>query len=192
MGTDINTMIEVSLRDDEKYPEWVCAGSVDHLIHRNHLIFDVLGNIYNTYNVPYISHGRLSKEAVLTEEKIAFAKKLYEEYPDEYKSFQEALKDSYESALEHDYHLSRAFIDTLLAWDYNEWSCRVPSYVTLKEMMDYDCRSALSHLSLLHFEWYVDIFEIVWTELIDFLRKTGELYGQTNPKKIRLCFFFDS
>ena len=170
MGTDINTMIEVSLRDDEKYPEWVCAGSVDHLIHRYHIIFDILGNIYNTYNVPYISHGRLSKEAVLTEERIAFAKELYEECRDEYETYDKALKGSYEVALEYDYHLSRAFVDQLvIAWDYNEWSCREPSYVTLKEMMDYDCRSALSSLSLENFEAYGDYFETHWKELIDFL-----------------------
>ena len=254
MGTDINTMIEVRLED---YEQWVCAGSVDRFIGRNREMFAVLGNVGdwqdyekwacagsvallagNCYGIKPISCGRLTRKAVLTDERIAEDKKWYEEgekYRDDYKSRNESLKDVYKYALSSDYRLSWAFIDQLIAnWEdgkcldptYVSHGCHDQSFVTLKEMMDYDFETTFfrteyrvpvpndsfclpNGFSCLA-SWNCDygteankdgtvkVFEEYpggkecWLELIDFIRRTGELYDQTNPEQIRLCFYFDS
>lgn len=217
MGTDINTMIEVRLEGlYQDYEEWVCAGSVDHLIVRNREVFAVLGNVnhYQDYerwvcagsvdylidnrdNIKPLSCGRLTRKVVLTNERIAEVKKLYEEdenYRNDYISRNESLKEVYKYALHSDYRLSWAFIDRLIAeWEdgkchdlaYVSYGCHDQSFVTLKEMMDYDAETTFSC------EKFPGTKEL-WLELIDFIRKTGELYDQINPERIRLCFFFDS
>ena len=210
-------MIEVCLENryqdyEEAYENWVCAGSVDHHIGRYREAFAALGNVGhsqdyekwacsgsvdtladNCYGIKPISCGRLTRKVVLTDERIAEEKKLYEEaeeYRNGYKSFDELLKETYEFALFFNYRLSWAFIDRLIAsWEagkchnpaYVSYGCHDQSFVTLKEMMDY----RLIDTGDLGFDNF-------WSGLIDFLRKTGELYDQTNPERIRLCFFFDS
>ena len=213
MGTDINTMIEVRLGNTyHDYEHWVCAGSVDHFMGRNRDMFAILGNvghyqdyekftcagsadhlINGYYGIKPISCGRLTRKVVLTDERIAEQKKLYEEdenFRNDYPSLDAAIKDEYMYALQFDYRLTWAYIGWLIAqWEdgkchdpnYVSYGCHDQSFVTLKEMMDYNLADA-GYLDLNNF----------WSHLIDFLRRTGELYEQTNPERIRLCFFFDS
>ena len=213
MGTDINTMIEVRLANQYQDHElWVCAGSVDHFIGRNRDVYEALGNVGhwqnyeigvsagsvapchgNCYGIKPISCGRLTRKVVLTDARIAEDKKHYEEdeqYRNDYPSLDAVIKDTYMYALHFDYGLSWAFIDRLIAnWEdgkcsdpaYVSHGCHDQSFVTLKEMMDY-----------VVIETGDSNFGDLWSQLIDFLRKTGELYEQTNPERIRLCFFFDS
>jgi hypothetical protein len=205
-------MIEVRLEGVyQDYEDWVCAGSVDHFMGRNCDMFAILGNVghYQDYEklvcagsvdhlfegfhgAKPISCGRLTRKVVLTKERIAEEKKRYEE-DDEYStypSFDLLLKDTYMYALQSDYCLTWAFTDWLVAqWEdgkchdpnYVSYGCHDQSFVTLKEMMDYNLLDA----------GYFECKDS-WFHLIDFLRRTGELYEQTNPERIRLCFFFDS
>ena len=221
MGCDINTIVEVLLEDNEI---WCCAGSVDHLIHRNKTIFSVLGNVWNIDGIPYIAENRLVWQSVLTEDDLSFLKNELQQvnvdYPCKKSDWENDLKDMYASCLQSRYGINQVFIDLLIN-NWGEKNSHNASFVTLQEMLDYDYRQTYwctyivrnrhqdgSILSLSPFQpssdekekqiGEVQIFEMIkggtrsWLGLIEFISNIGKLYGQIDPKKIRLCFFFDS